>query len=152
MKLFDSLSLFIMSMAMFGCNVSQLAPGPIGGTKLEGTNAAIGGVNLHNKTSSSSKSWDRHIDSCRLDEAKQELVFAAGGTETLRVALDQQQKRATVVGPPDGTVIFAAQECSVYKLEAAPSQSGSYDGKVSLVCSRGEQELSSSVRFERCRH
>lgn len=144
MKLLNSLPLFMMSLAMFGCNVSQLIPGPTGGTKLQGTNAAIGGINLH-KT-------DRHIDSCRLDETKQELVFVAGGTEILRVALDQQQARATVVDSPSGTVTFARQECSVYKLEAAAPKHGSYDGKLSLVCSHGEQDLTSSVRFERCSH
>jgi len=132
--------------AVLGCTPAGTAS--TGGTVLKGANAAIGGVNLQNDQKSSSNTWDKHITSCHYSGAGKELVFGGDGSDYLRVSVDTGMHRATLYGP-SGTLVYEGDACSVYKLKGL-QQAPPFDGHISLVCSKDHQDLTASVRFERC--
>jgi hypothetical protein len=139
------LSLLAASFA-FGCNSANLSP--TGSTVLNGPNAAIGGVNLQNSKQPSSITWDKHVTSCRYDPSKKELVFGGDGTDYLRASLDPQARRATLHGP-SGALVYEGDACRVFKLDLT-NKSGPFDGRISVVCSQENEDLTAAVRFERC--
>jgi hypothetical protein len=139
-------SILTLLLPVLGCNPQSIASS--GSTVLKGPDAAIGGVNLQNNQQPSSITWDKHITSCHYDRAMKELIFGGDGKEYIRLASDASSPRATLQGPL-GALLFEGDACTVYKVKTL-QQAPPFDGSISIVCNKEHQDLTASVRFERC--
>ncbi len=112
------------------------------GSGTPGRNEAIGGVNYKQ---GNSRSWDRHITSCREDDSGA-LLFSAGSESVLKISSSGGNPYAVVFGP-DRAVRFDKSQCDVFRVKLATTREA---GSEDLICSQDGATLNSAIRFGRC--
>jgi hypothetical protein len=131
-----------------------------GPTNLSGNNAAIGGVNYDPGSQSGTKSWDQHISTCRLGNAKPGFTSirfgSSSGNLPLTVARDDSGNLSFALAVPDGQVTGnSGADCTI-KLtlnpsgDTAPSGQQAVDGEVKIACSQNGKDVNGAARFYHC--
>ena len=145
----------MMALAMTGCNVEKATHlvDAFDGGGPSGSNAAVGGVNLVQHIAGKDQDWDRHITVCHLDASGALVLGTSGSDKTLTFVSNGDDSYAVLEGP-SGPLRFEKKDCTAYMVKLTPPAQGakSQKGSATLICTKDQSRLTTTVQFAGCGH